>query len=103
MIGAENYRRLISSIRLDLLALLGKSYIAEHIRGEIRNHQEIQYYRNYIADSIGQLAGMSDLYSAKSNYLFPLFEHDTDTRTEEEITNDNAAALADLCGGGETP
>ena len=54
MIGADGYKRLVASIRLDLLALLGKSYIADHIRGEIRKHQEIQFYRDSIADIVSR-------------------------------------------------
>ena len=42
MIGADGYRRLASTIRLDMLRLLGKPYIMEHIRAEVRRHQEAQ-------------------------------------------------------------
>ena len=54
MIGADGYRRLVSTIRLDMLRLLGKPYIMEHIRAEVRRHQEAQLFRDYVADAIGQ-------------------------------------------------
>lgn len=101
MIGADGYKRLVASIRLDLLALLGKSYIADHIRGEIRKHQEIQFYRDSIADTLGALAGSQKLYSAEADYRFPLYLRNREERTEDQITADNAKALAELCGGGD--
>ena len=51
MIGADGYRRLVSTIRLDMLRLLGKPYIMEHIRAEVRRHQEAQLFRDYVASS----------------------------------------------------
>lgn len=102
MIGAEGYRRMVATIRLDLLGLLGKSYISDHIRKEIREHQEKQLFCDYVADAIGAFAGANTMYSDLSAYRFPLFIGQLETRTEEEITNDNAKALAELCGGGDT-
>lgn len=102
MIGAEGYRRMASTIRLDLLGLLGKSYISDHIRKEIREHQEKQLFCDYVADAIGALAGANTSYSDQAAYRFPMFVGQLETRTGEEITNDNAKALAELCGGGDT-
>ena len=92
---------MVSSIRLDLLALLGKSYISDHIKKEVRAHQEKQLFCDYVADAIGALAGANTMYSDLSAYRFPLFVNQIETRTEEEITRDNAKALEELCGGGE--
>ena len=98
MIGADGYRRLASTIRLDMLRLLGKPYIMEHIRAEVRRHQEAQLFRDYVADAIGQYLGIQPLYSGLASRHFPLLR-----TKEEQITADNAKALAELCGGGETP
>lgn len=103
MIGADGYRRLVSTIRLDMLRLLGKSYIMEHIRAEVRRHQEAQLFRDYVADAIGQYLSIQPLYSGLAARHFPLLHTKEDTRTAEQITADNAKALAELCGGGETP
>lgn len=103
MIGADGYRRLASTIRLDMLRLLGKSYIMEHIRAEVRRHQEAQLFRDYVADAIGQYLGIQPLYSGLASRHFPLLRTKEDTRTAEQITAENAKALAELCGGGETP
>ena len=74
MIGVEGYKRMVSTIRLDLLELFGKSYILDHIKKEIRNHDEVQFYRDCVADAVGGLA---------------------------EITEENSKALEELCGGGD--
>lgn len=92
---------MVSTIRLDLLSLLGKSYIFDHVKNQLRAQQGIQFFRDYIADSIGSLAGAGILYSDRAHAVFPLMESEIDIRTEEEITNDNAKALRELCGGGE--
>lgn len=103
MIGADGYRRLVSTIRLDMLRLLGKPYIMEHIRAEVRRHQEAQLFRDYVADAIGQYLGIQPLYSGLASRHFPLLHTKEDTRTAEQITAENAKALAELCEGGETP
>lgn len=102
MIGADGYRRMVSSIRLEMLELLGKPYIIDHVRSEVRKHQERQLFMDYVADTIGALGGCSSRYSDLAELHFPLMNAHRDTRTAEEITADNAKGLAELCGGGET-
>ena len=102
MIGPENYRRMVSTIRIDLLKLLGRPFILDHLQQEIRKHQEAQMFRDYVADCIGAFVGREPRYSDLAELHFPLFVN-KDTRTAEEITADNAKALAELCGGGEEP
>ena len=48
---------MVSTIRLDLLELFGNSYILDHIKKEIRNHDEIQFYRDCVADALAGLRG----------------------------------------------
>lgn len=92
----------MASIRLDMLKLLGKPYIMDHIRNSVRQIQEKQLFMDYIADSVGQYVGNNIRYSDLAELHFPLFIN-KDTRTAEEITADNAKALAELCEGGEKP
>ena len=101
MIGVEGYKRMVSTIRLDLLELFGKSYILDHIKKEIRNHDEIQFYRDCVADAVGELAGVNALYSYVASYTFPFYVKRIDKRSAAEITEENSKALEELCGGGD--
>ena len=101
MIGVEGYKRTGSTIRLDLLELFGKSYILDHIKKEIRNHDEVQFYRNCVADAVGGLAGAAAPPPPAAPPTFPLYVKQIDKRSAAEITEENSKALEERCGGGD--
>lgn len=53
--GADAYTGLISTIRLDLLELLGRRYVVEHCVSAFNRIQEEKAYRIYVTDCLRAL------------------------------------------------
>lgn len=50
--GSDEYFRCISTIRLDMLELMGSGYVVEHCVAAFAERCEKKAYRNYMADGI---------------------------------------------------
>ena len=89
-IGAQEYGRLISSIRLDLLDLFGDEYIAQHVAQTFAHEQEQLVYQNYIADAIYALGHGKALERRFLDVYQQMHgaDHPVDERSAEEIKTD---------------
>ncbi len=87
--GPDEYGRLISRIRLDLLELFGKEYIAQHVGEAYRAQQLKQTYQIYLAESL-RLIGENTAKISGGRYLQVRWEDilhpkPEETRTPKEI------------------
>lgn len=56
--GADNYLKFVSTIRLDLLDLFGAEYIFDHCKNEMGKRTEDITFKSYIADGMMMLVKM---------------------------------------------
>lgn len=54
--GADAYFQAIKTIRLDLLELVGRSYIIEHCAAEINRSHHEKSYQIYVTDTLKAIA-----------------------------------------------
>ena len=54
--GADAYFQAIKTIRLDLLELVGRSYVIEHCTAEINRSHHEKSYRIYVTDTLKAIA-----------------------------------------------
>ena len=54
--GADAYFQAIKTIRLDLLKLVGRSYIIEHCAAEINRSHHEKSYQIYVTDTLKAIA-----------------------------------------------
>ena len=50
--GAENYLKLLETLRLDLLEVFGKGYVIEHCIVELKKESQKNAFNNYLCDGI---------------------------------------------------
>jgi len=104
-IGAEEYGRLISSIRPDLLELFGKEYVAQHVVQTWAQEQKELSYRIYVTDCL-RLIGENTAYLGSKQYIprrwidliQPALKENSqkETRTAEEIVTHIRKKIAAL-------
>lgn len=75
-----------STIRLDMLRLIGKPYIVQHCRIAARNEQLLVSHQAYMADMVGALAGAQERWYDR---VADLVEYNPEGRqqTAEEVIN----------------
>ena len=54
--GADAYFQAIKTIRLDLLELVGRSYVIEHCAAEINRSHHERSYQVYVTDTLKAIA-----------------------------------------------
>lgn len=89
---------MISSINLDMLAVLGDEYIAQHCLQEFRRKCENEQFRTYIADTL-YLISHGNSPSERYSDLIEQPGKKQDNRTEKEMISDFAAKFK--AAGGE--
>lgn len=95
-VGSDRYRRLISSIRLDMLKAIGKPYIAQHCVNAMQQEAYEKSYRAYITDALAGLVGM------ECRWVDTLPDFNTPARPQQSAEEIKARILAGL-NGGDTP
>lgn len=82
---------MISSIRLDLLEVLGDGYIAQHIRQAYREYIEQTSYKAYMSNKVANIVSLLSGQEIGTRWTDILEELDgnttpeTQTETEQEI------------------
>ena len=82
---------MISSIRLDLLEVLGDGYIAQHIRQSYREYIEQTSYKMYMSDMVNRIAWAVTGTETERRWVDILDELDgsaapeKQTETEQEV------------------
>ena len=90
-LGGFRYRSLISSIRLDLLEVLGDGYISQHVSQSYRDYIEQTSYKAYMSNMVKNIASMISGQAIETKWTDILDEMDgyttpeTQTETEQEI------------------
>ena len=95
--GAEGYAECINTIRLDLLEVLGKSYIIQHCVAFLKTRSEEKAFRIYVTDGLKVIAeNLANYYGGSvlnMRYSDVISTEKPDDRTEEDIINNLKAKM----------
>lgn len=102
-VGADEFRRLIADIRLDMLDLLGKGYVIDHCVSLFHKEQKDKQYRAYITDALMAITEtLADRYGGRKMSIRWIEMNQPpkpeDERTGEEIKESIMSKLKKLGG-----
>lgn len=95
--GAESYAECINTIRLDLLEILGKSYIIQHCVAFLKNKSKEKAFQIYVTDSLKIIAETLAHHYGGSvlnmRYADIISDEEPENRTAEDIINNLKAKM----------
>ena len=89
--GAESYAECLETINIDLLQILGKSYIIQHCVAFLKNRAILRAYQTYVTDALKVIAentaGTGKAHTLNMRFADLISEEKPEERTEQDIIN----------------
>lgn len=89
--GADGYAECLETIRIDLLEILGKSYIIQHCVAFLKNRAISTAYQVYVTDALKAIventAGTGKAQTLSMRFADIISDEKPEERTEEDIIN----------------